>query len=131
MRETEYRAWIKSENRMITDKQDFIPLIVTNKGVMKLQPQFKENYYEFLPNDEIELMQWTGLYDKRKNKIYEGDKCLVSCKYFNIKNEESIVIFKDGCFCFQYGCTDDYVKTFNAWDLGSIEVIGNIYENEN
>ncbi len=75
--------------------------------------------------------QFTNLTDKNGTEIYEGDVCLVTLKYFQIKNEKSKVTFKDGCFCFQYGCTDDYVKTYKAWDVNTIEVIGNIHDNPN
>lgn len=75
------------------------------------------------------LGQYTGLKDKNGKKIYEGDICIVSLKFFDIKKDKSIVIFKDGQFVFQYGCTDEYVKSYNAWDVNSIEMIGNIYEN--
>lgn len=133
MREIEYRAWIKSENRMITDKQDFIPLIVTNKGVMKLQPQFKENYYEFLPNDKIELMQWTGLYDKNKIKIYEGD--LISA----IWGDEIHIIGEvkqriDGLWIIEsinHNNQEFCVFHPNKDGDTNVKVIGNIYENEN
>jgi hypothetical protein len=61
MREIKFRAWVKSEKRMITDYQEFIPLIVTNKGVMKLRPEYEADLYGILPNDWFELMQYTGL----------------------------------------------------------------------
>ena len=89
-----------------------------------------DGYADLFTSDECDIEQFTGLIDKNGKEIYEGDICKVSCKFFDIKNQTSKVIFKNGCFCFQYGCTDDYVKTFNAWDLNSIEVIGNIHENK-
>ena len=122
---------------MITDKQDFIPLIITNKGVMKLQPQFKENYYKFLPNDEVELMQWTGLYDERKNKIYDGD--LISA----IWGDEIHIIGEvkqriDGLWVIesinhnnQEFCVFHCVFHPNKDGDTNVKVIGNIYENEN
>lgn len=73
--------------------------------------------------------QFTGLHDKNGKEIYEGDICTVSLKFFDIKNEKTKVIFKDGCFYFQYGYSDDYVKSYKAWETDSVEVIGNIHNN--
>lgn len=77
------------------------------------------------------VMQYIGVKDKNDKEIYEKDVCRVSLKYFDIKDELAKVIFKNGCFCFQFGCTDDYVKIFEAWDVGSVEIVGNTYENPN
>lgn len=120
MREIKFRAWIDDSKRLeYVERIDFLSKLILFCG------KSTWNDYEY---EDIIIEQFTGLHDKNGVEIYENDICLVSCKYFNIKNEKSTVIFKDGCFCFQYGCTDDYVKTYNAWDLNSIEVIGNIHE---
>lgn len=104
MREIKFRAWVVSEKRMITDTQEFIPLIVTNKGVMKLQPQFKENYYEILPSDWFELMQSTGLKDKNGVEIYEGD--IVKQTFYKIIGD------------------DDYgMEEINGYEIGEIKII--------
>jgi uncharacterized phage protein (TIGR01671 family) len=53
MREIKFRAWIKDSERM---NYSFTIL---------------ENPY--IPNDEVVLMQYTGLKDKNGKEIYEGD----------------------------------------------------------
>ena len=151
MREIKFRAWVKSENRMITDKQEFVPLIVTNKGVMKLQYQFEEDYYEILPNEWFEIMQYTGLKDRNDKEIYEGD-ILLRELYSSRDNS----LFLKACFLVEFGEEGgfDMIKqyeqrNYKKWKkeyekdkkykqplgsnfgvkLSEVEVIGNIYEN--
>jgi uncharacterized phage protein (TIGR01671 family) len=82
--------------------------------------------------DHTEVVKETvGQYTDRKDDdgvgIYELDIVQISLKYFGIKDEIGLVIYKDGKFVVQYGCCDDYVKSFDAWD--SINVLGNVIDN--
>ena len=113
---------------MIIDKQEFIPLIVTSNGVMKLQPQFEENYYEMLPNDWFELMQFTGLKDKNGVEIYEGD-------IIELEDRICKINFNEYCGCWdlefiRYTKDNSCVfKGVNYKNWCKYEVIGNIYDN--
>src|SRR5574344_1190946 len=126
MRMNKYRAWVKSEKRYIVDVQDFIPLIVTNKGVMKLQPQFEKNYYEILPLDWFIIEQSTGLHDKNGVEIYEGDVVSFGNIGFGNRKVFAEVKMNDGCFDVVNDVFRDYLKCYVA--NKSVEVIGNIHE---
>ena len=130
MREIKFRAWDKEDKRMIIDEQDFIPVKVTNKGVLRLNPHHKENFWEFIDEERFEIMQYTGIKDKNGREIYEGD--IIST---DLDRPFNIVVFRNGAFMFQ--CHDngkdyyDYMfsveEESDRWEYG--EVIGNIYEN--
>ena len=90
MREIKFRAWDKQDKRMIIDEQDFIPLKVTSKGVLKLSPHHVENLWSFVDGDRIDIMQFTGIQDKKGNGIYEGD--IVLLDIMDVQNNESLTI---------------------------------------
>lgn len=118
MKWIDFRMWNKKYEFM--DSPDLIDF--SNKKV-----KYDSDWYNF---DEIELMQWTGLYDKRKIKIYKGD----IVKYKNEIESGTFEVKYDNCE-FYAGWKE--IKNFmeNTTSMkylqcsNELEVIGNIYEN--
>ena len=137
MRDIKLRAWDKQDKRMIVDKQDFIPLIVTNKSVFKLDPTSEKDRWIEIDTNRFELMQYTGLKDKNGVQIYDGD----IVRKLNGNYKLGKVVFQFGMFCFEsFGCgiyegSDAFLhihslhyKEYNSEN--NYEVIGNIYEHQ-
>ena len=129
MRELKFRAWDKLDNRMIVDEQGFIPLKVTNKGVLKLSPEHVDELWTIVNGDRFEMMQYTGLKDKNGKEIYEGDICETVTYSGKPFGTIDIVKFSGGAF--KLTDIEDALLPIHLddSDIQSIEVIGNIYEN--
>lgn len=127
MRDIKFRAWDKLLEQMIY------------QGHRSLAHYFSASITEDSP-----LMQYTGLKDKNGKEIYEGD--VVHDVYYRDNGwndwkveSKGYVKFINGSFCLI--CTsdidgsdmyDELYKRMNPNDtkaIGSVEVIGNIYEN--
>lgn len=111
-REIKFRAWEKSEKRMISGQ----PL---NRVIA--------NYYSLENNEwaDLEIMQFTGLLDKNGKEIYEGDIVTLYDPYTKSQHITEVIWDDVNCrFAMKYTFVD-----FDFSITDEIEVIGNIYEN--
>ena len=110
-REIKFRAWDKLNKEML-DWEDI---------------KHWDFYCLCPPINRHEFMQFTGLYDKNKKMIWEGD-------WFKSKwrTDPYMIIFQDGGFkgIYQWQTKNDVSGFyFDTREAESGEVIGNIYEN--
>ncbi len=115
MRELKFRAWYKSEKKMIYN----------------IQNEFEERielgmdcFADYLKNDDFVIEQSTGIKDKNGRNIYEGD--IVSKHSSDLKGVVKQV--KDGQWAIYWNnVPDGYYVLFKYSNL--CEVVGNIHEN--
>ena len=69
----------------------------------------------------VEVMDFTGLADKNRVEIYEGDILRYSADGYKFENGD--VVFSDGCF--KVRCT--FLHHLNSTVAPLFEVIGNIF----
>lgn len=123
MRNLKFRAWDKQDNRMIIDEQDFIPLKVTNKGVLRLSPLHEDNLWSIIDGERFEIMMFSGAKDKNGNEICEGD----IIRWHDIVTSDYQITFTYGVFCLD-NRTDENFHHHRYEIKEKWEVIGNIYE---
>ncbi len=115
-REINFRAWVKEEKRMVGVTSLSIPthnLVFTENG-----DEAPKSYL----GDQVEVMQYTGVKDKNRKEIYDGDIMNLS----QWSPSVYMIAFDRGAF---------YLAKKDGEEVGDIkyaeggEVIGNIYEN--
>ena len=77
------------------------------------------------------ITQFTGLQDKNRKDIYEGDIIRCFKTYYSTPIEHlGQVVFEKGAFLVGSDTMPDYYMTFIELDSDwGIEIVGNIYEN--
>ena len=121
-KQLKFRAWDKLEKRFFYPDKGY-----QGHYVLYLNGQF-QNLQNGSGGDEYVVQQWTGLYDKNKKPIYEGDRVRFSYTNqnhdffgeviwledrasFGVKSKNAFETFED---------LMDYMKLF--------EVVGNIFQ---
>lgn len=130
MREIKFRAWDKTNSKMLIDSNLWIH-IYPQKNISEDSVANLPDYHTsetpceigYDARTDLEVMQFTGLLDKNGKELYEGDivKCIITSG--NRKEPENYIInveYEDGAFVARY-----YLGQIHK----EIEIIGNIYEN--
>lgn len=113
MREIKFRAWDKEEKVMCYDIPTF-----TDDFTDMLNRTIK--YHQ---DNDLVLMQYTGLKDKNGKEIYEGD--IIKYSMGNTMQSNPMVVSFEEIF----GLLGEYCNSYYATNKNSFEVIGNIYQN--
>lgn len=106
-----FRTWDKNNLQMLHIPSDNIDFAAW----------WKEHCSNAEREKEIVIMQFTGLYDRYRKEIFEGD--IISYHSASEKHEKAVVRYLSEYLCFGVG------ENIPLSDIHYIEVIGNIFEN--
>ena len=133
-REIKFRAWEKTEKKMgvvevLTDQGCFILGITPGKDTYLNGGKtivVAPTDGRFVPFQECELMQFTGLKDLNGKEIYEGD--IITSKLYPFQDNYCHDIYFDEAE-FRVRWTMFRLSEVFEHPNHNVEVIGNIYEN--
>ncbi len=120
-REIKFRAWDENNKYIVPDFDNWLDF----KGQYWTIPDrtYDTPNIEIVKMQGIILMQYTGLTDKFGKEIYEGD--IVNIDGLNVKVE-----WYNGAWTVEY-FTSPQRSYLSVFDETDVEIIGNIYENQN
>lgn len=114
MREIKFRAWLTLEKEMLYDFTTFTDHYTDDFN----------NTIKYHQENDLVLMQYTGLKDKNGVEIFEGDIVKEV-----IGGEIAYVVYKKGSCSFTLEYKANVIGDGLHYD-SHIEIIGNIYENK-
>lgn len=121
-REIKFRAWDSFYKQMISSE---------DIEFEKTSELFRE--IEDRCDNDIFVMQFTGLKDKKRQEIYEGDVLIWRCTKSGSKKEDLYIVVIDW-EKHHYGLTihsngEKWATGKSFWNESDREIIGNIYQN--
>ena len=139
MREIKFRAWHKDNKHMHVVHG----LSWSFDAIMKVMIDLDSRTVYVVTSDEVELMQFTGLVDRNGKEVYEGD--ILSCphgitltdtrvwphktRHIDASERKLEIYWENGSFKIRDHGTGDWLL-LGVSNLKEMEIIGNIYENE-
>lgn len=115
-----FRAWTEEGKVMYYDVYPF------KDDTLLLS--YDEIAFDEVSASDFILMQSTGLKDKHKKEIYEGDivRFTLTDGFNYVTNEDGVVTYKLGAFYVVNDLTEYLISDINT---NKVEVVGNIYNN--
>lgn len=114
MKEIKFRMWSKKANKYFYDPQNVYDCL-----------KFSKMDETSILYEDLTWQQFTGEFDKNKKEIYEGDIVRVTSEEWGNENFVAEVIFSDASFLSKID--DNDIR--GLWGGDDIEVVGNIFEN--
>lgn len=122
-REIKFRAWDERNKIMHFDFEFIRSGVESNDWIVFKSDKQTLEQGKVLDNpyfqQQLKIMQYTGLHDKNGKEIYEGDIVAIPKRKYEVKYDN-----QRGCW---YGEQANGDSNYISWD--KFEVIGNIYEN--
>ena len=148
LKDFDFRIWNVKKEKYLDELYSNIISLSSDKSIKGYNRNYKILAIEFSPYDSIPLMNdneecfeielFTGYYDDKGNKIYEGD--IIECLVFtNEKNSETI--YEIVCFDMKEGLYSKLLNGECGWffehfmnnknnTIEEMHIIGNIHENK-